>query len=62
MELTRFQKIMLAVLAGMLALFSVLMAVFRAHPGVHARGRPNRLQRQGPRGPGQDRRHLAHEF
>lgn len=34
MELTRFQKIMLAVLAGMLALFSVLMAVFRAHPGV----------------------------
>lgn len=34
MELTRFQKIMLAVLAGMLVLFGVLMAVFRTHPGV----------------------------
>lgn len=34
MELTRFQKIMLAVLAGMLMVFGVLMAVFRAHPGV----------------------------
>lgn len=34
MELTRFQKIMLAVLAGMLAVSGVLMAVFRAHPGV----------------------------
>lgn len=34
MELTRFQKIMLAVLAGMLALFGVLLAVFRTHPGV----------------------------
>lgn len=34
MELTRFQKIMLAALAGMLAVFGVLMAAFRAHPGV----------------------------
>nr|WP_325213303.1 hypothetical protein [uncultured Oscillibacter sp.] len=34
MELTKFQKLMLAVLAGMLALFSVLMAVLRARPGV----------------------------
>lgn len=34
MELTRFQKILLAVLAGMLVLFGVLMAAFRAHPGV----------------------------
>lgn len=34
MELTRFQKIMLAVLAGMLAVSGVLMAVFRARPGV----------------------------
>lgn len=34
MELTRFQKIMLAVLAGMLVLSGVLMAVFRARPGV----------------------------
>lgn len=34
MELSRFQKIMLAVLAGMLVFFGVLMAVFRAHPGV----------------------------
>ena len=34
MELTRFQKRMLAVLAGMLVFFGVLMAVFRAHPGV----------------------------
>lgn len=34
MELTRFQKIMLAVLAGMLVFFGVLMAVFHARPGV----------------------------
>lgn len=34
MELTRFQKILLAVLAAMLVLFSVLMALFRTHPGV----------------------------
>ena len=34
MELTRFQKIMLAVLAGMLVFFGVLTAVFRTHPGV----------------------------
>ena len=34
MELTRFQKIMLAVLAGMLVFFGILMAVFRTHPGV----------------------------
>lgn len=34
MELTRFQKIMLAVTAGMLVFFGLLMAVFRAHPGV----------------------------
>lgn len=34
MELTRFQKLLLAVLAGMLAFFGVLMAAFRAHPGV----------------------------
>lgn len=34
MELTRFQKILLAVLAGMLVLSGVLMAVFRTHPGV----------------------------
>lgn len=34
MELTRFQKIMLAVLAGMLVFFGVLMVIFRSHPGV----------------------------
>ena len=34
MELTGFQKIMLAVLAGMLVLSGGLMAVFRTHPGV----------------------------
>lgn len=34
MELTRYQKILLAALAGMLVLFSVLMAVFRSGPGV----------------------------
>ena len=34
MELTRFQKILLAVLAGMLVFSGVLMAVFRAHPRV----------------------------
>ena len=34
MVLTRFQKILLAVLAGMLVFSGVLMAVFRAHPGV----------------------------
>ena len=34
MELTRFQKILLAVLAAILVLFSVLMALFRTHPGV----------------------------
>ena len=34
MELTRFQKILLAALAGMLVFFSVLMAVFRSNPGV----------------------------
>ena len=34
MELTRFQKLMLAVLAGMLVFFSVLMAVFRVRSGV----------------------------
>ena len=34
MELTRFQKLMLAVLAGMLVFFGVLLAVFRTRPGV----------------------------
>lgn len=34
MELSRFQKILLAALAGMLVLFGVLMAVLRARPGV----------------------------
>lgn len=34
MDLTRFQKTMLAVTAGMFALFSLLMIAFRAHPGV----------------------------
>lgn len=34
MDLTWFQKMLLAVLAGMLVFFGVLMAVFRAHPGV----------------------------
>lgn len=34
MELTRFQKILLAVLAGMLVLFGTLMIIFRVHPGV----------------------------
>ena len=34
MVLTWFQKILLAVLAGMLVFFGVLMAVFRTHPGV----------------------------
>ena len=34
MELTRFQKLMLAVLAGMLVFFGVLMAVFRVRSGV----------------------------
>ena len=34
MELTRCQKILLALLAGMLLAFSVLMTVFRTHPGV----------------------------
>lgn len=34
MELTQFQKLMLAVLAGMLVFFGVLMVGFRAHPGV----------------------------
>lgn len=32
--MTRFQKILLAVLAGMLVVFSGLMAFFRLHPGV----------------------------
>ena len=34
MELTRFQKILLAVLAGMLVLSGAALAVFRTHPGV----------------------------
>jgi len=34
MELTRYQKFLLAALAGMLAFFGVLMAVFRTHPKV----------------------------
>ena len=34
MELTRFQKLILAILAGMLVLFGALMAAFRARPGV----------------------------
>lgn len=34
MELTRLQKILLFALAGMLVFFGVLMAVFRARPGV----------------------------
>lgn len=34
MELTRFQKIMLAVTAGMFVFFSVLMIIFRMNPGV----------------------------
>ena len=34
MELSRFQEILLAALAGMLVLFGVLMAVLRARPGV----------------------------
>ncbi|MCI9555187.1 MAG: hypothetical protein HFG06_07935 [Oscillibacter sp.] len=34
MELSRFQKILLAALAGMLVFSGVLMAVFRARPGV----------------------------
>ena len=34
MDLTWFQKMLLAVLAGMLVFFGVLMAVFRSHPGV----------------------------
>ena len=34
MELTRFQTILLAVLAGMLVFFGVLMVIFRTHPGV----------------------------
>jgi len=33
-ELTRYQKLLLAVLAGMLVFFSVLLAVFRTHPKV----------------------------
>lgn len=38
MELTRFQKCLLAALAGMLVLFSVLLAVLRARPGVTFEG------------------------
>lgn len=34
MELTRFQKIMLAVTAGMFVFFSILMIIFRMNPGV----------------------------
>ena len=34
MELTRFQKNLLAALAGMLVFFGVLLAVFRTRPGV----------------------------
>lgn len=34
MELTRFQKILLAVLAGMAVFFGILLVVFRTHPGV----------------------------
>ncbi len=34
MELTRFQKVMLAVTAGMLGVFGLLMIVFRSPPGV----------------------------
>lgn len=34
MELTRFQKIMLAVTAGMFVFFGLLMIVFRMRPGV----------------------------
>lgn len=34
MELTRYQKVILAVLGGMLVLFGALMWWFRAHPGV----------------------------
>lgn len=37
MELDRFQKIILAVLAGMLAFFSLLMIVFHTHSGVEFR-------------------------
>jgi len=34
MELTRYQKLLLALLAAMLAFFGVLMAIFRTHPKV----------------------------
>lgn len=34
MELTRFQKIMLAVTAGMFVFFGLLMIIFRMNPGV----------------------------
>lgn len=34
MDLTRFQKTMLAVTAGMFVFFGLLMIVFRMHPGV----------------------------
>lgn len=34
MELTRFQKLMLAVTAGMFVLFGLLMLIFRMNPGV----------------------------
>lgn len=38
MELTRFQKILLAVLAGMLAFFGLLMIAFHTHPGAEFEG------------------------
>ncbi len=34
MDLTRYQKLLLAILAGMLAFFGILLAVFRSHPRV----------------------------
>ena len=34
MELTRYQKLLLAILAGMLVFFGTLMVFFRTHPGA----------------------------
>lgn len=49
MELTRYQKILLAALAGMLVFFSVLMAVFRSSPGVLFEGSLLKITEYGDR-------------
>jgi len=54
MELTRYQKLLLAVLAGILVFFGVLMAVFRIHPKVLFDGGLLKIEEQAGQGPGAD--------